>query len=158
MFCNVRRAQIWWSSHSQKQWYLHFQIQKLSIWERHASKENMWLREPYIKLFPNEKSMVIKCDNISAINLCSYKAFHPRTKHIDIKHYFIQKKFYDGIIKLDYIPTKEMLISWRRVNLLTNIDFLLEALTLNPVKSRTTNMRNNVSSNFLTYLLRVNIQ
>jgi hypothetical protein len=33
--------------------------------------------------------------------------FHERSKHIEIKYYFIQDKFQEGEVKLQYIPTDE---------------------------------------------------
>jgi hypothetical protein len=33
--------------------------------------------------------------------------FHERSKHIEIKYYFIRDKFQEGEVKLEYIPTDE---------------------------------------------------
>jgi hypothetical protein len=33
--------------------------------------------------------------------------FHERSKHIEIKYYFIQDKVQEGELKLEYIPTDE---------------------------------------------------
>lgn len=90
----------------------------------HAAQEGMWLKKLNNQLFKDKNAINIKCDNKSAINLCSNKAYHPRTKHIDIKHYFIQEKVNDGIIKLEYISTKQMLA-----------DFLTKGLTFEKHRS-----------------------
>jgi len=34
--------------------------------------------------------------------------FHGRAKHIDIKHHFIREQVNNGIVKLEYCPTEEM--------------------------------------------------
>lgn len=96
------------------------------VGKTHPSKDRRyaWLRKSYMQLFPNEKSMVIKCDNKSAINSCSNKAFHPRTKHIDIKHYFIQEGQ-----RWDYqAGLQRSLHSFRHTSI-----FFLKALTSNLV-------------------------
>jgi hypothetical protein len=33
--------------------------------------------------------------------------FHERSKHIEIKYYFIRDKFQEGEVKIEYIPTDE---------------------------------------------------
>jgi hypothetical protein len=33
--------------------------------------------------------------------------FHERSKHIEIKYYFIRDKVQEGEVKLEYIPTDE---------------------------------------------------
>jgi hypothetical protein len=33
--------------------------------------------------------------------------FHERSKHIEIKYYFIRDKFKEGEVNLEYIPTNE---------------------------------------------------
>jgi hypothetical protein len=35
--------------------------------------------------------------------------FHERSKHIEIKYYFIQDKVQEGEVKLQYIPTYEQI-------------------------------------------------
>ena len=40
----------------------------------------------------------LKCDNTSAINLTKNPAMHSRTKHMEIRHYFLR----DHVLKGDY--------------------------------------------------------
>lgn len=35
---------------------------------------------------------------------------HQYTKHINVQYYYIQEKEEDGIIAIDYLPTKEMIV------------------------------------------------
>jgi hypothetical protein len=49
------------------------------------------------------------CNNWLAIGLANNPEHYLRTKHIDILYYFIKEKILEGIIDLDYIPTKEQI-------------------------------------------------
>ena len=57
--------------------------------------------------FGYTEPLEIKCDNQSAIALAKNKGFNPRTKHIDIRHHFINETLNRGQIKVTYIPTTE---------------------------------------------------
>lgn len=52
-------------------------------------------------------SIIIYEDNQGCIKLGSKKKKFKRTKHIDIRHHFIQEHRGIGIIKLEYINTLE---------------------------------------------------
>ena len=52
-------------------------------------------------------STIIYCDNQSCIRLSENPVFHERSKHIEIKYYFIRDKVQEGEVKLQYIPTDE---------------------------------------------------
>jgi hypothetical protein len=52
-------------------------------------------------------STVIYCDNQSCMRLSEHLVFHGRSKHIEIKYYFIHDKFQEGEVKLQYISTDE---------------------------------------------------
>nr|GEY91726.1 integrase, catalytic region, zinc finger, CCHC-type, peptidase aspartic, catalytic [Tanacetum cinerariifolium] len=45
------------------------------------------------------------CDNRSAIALCCNNVQHSRSKHIDIRHYFIQEQVERGVVELYFIVT-----------------------------------------------------
>ena len=47
-------------------------------------------------------------DNQGAIAMAKNLVGHKRTKHIDIRHHFIQEAAQNGTISLTYCPTKEM--------------------------------------------------
>ena len=51
----------------------------------------------------------IKCDNTSAINLSKNSIQHFRTKHIDIRHYFLQDHIQNGDISLEFVDTNNQL-------------------------------------------------
>ena len=52
-------------------------------------------------------STIIHCDNQSCIRLSKHPVFHERSKHIEIKYYFIRDEVQEGEVKLEYIPTDE---------------------------------------------------
>ena len=51
-------------------------------------------------------SMTLLCDNMSAINISKNPVQHSRTKHIDIRHYFIRELVEKGTIVIDYVQTE----------------------------------------------------
>jgi hypothetical protein len=73
-----------------------------------ACTEAVWLRNLISDLFDqNLESTTIYCDNQICIRLSEHPLFHERSKHIDIKYYFIRDKFQEGEVKLEYVPTDE---------------------------------------------------
>ena len=52
----------------------------------------------------DQGTMVVFCDNTSAINISKNPIFHSRTKHIDIRHHFIRDLVEDKIVSLEYVP------------------------------------------------------
>ena len=59
---------------------------------------------------PYRQLQIILADNQSAIKLLKNLQHYNRTKHIDIQYYFIWKSCQDGLVKLAYIPTMEMVV------------------------------------------------
>ncbi|GKG18485.1 hypothetical protein Tco_0372783, partial [Tanacetum coccineum] len=45
------------------------------------------------------------CDNRSAIALCYNNVQHSRSKHIDIRHHFIQEQVEKGVVELYFVTT-----------------------------------------------------
>ena len=54
-----------------------------------------------------EPSLVIQCDNQSAIKLAKNPVFHARSKHIEIHHHFIRQRVLEGEIGLQFISTSQ---------------------------------------------------
>jgi hypothetical protein len=50
---------------------------------------------------------IIYYDNQSCIKLSEHPMFHDRSKHIEIKYYFVCDKVQEGEVKLQYISTDE---------------------------------------------------
>lgn len=49
----------------------------------------------------DQEFVVIKCDNQSALHLAKHHVFYERSKHIDVRMYFISK----GIVKVVKVST-----------------------------------------------------
>ena len=47
------------------------------------------------------------CDNQNCINLSENPVFHDRSKHIDIRCYFVRDCVQRGAVQLSYTPTGE---------------------------------------------------
>src|SRR5690606_33996388 len=75
-----------------------------------ASQEALWLKGFLTELCPSyEDSIVLFCDNKSAISLATSCGFKGRTKHIDVRHHFIRELVSSGEIKIVYVATTDML-------------------------------------------------
>lgn len=74
-----------------------------------AIQEAIWLQRFQNELEPTApKSLVLNCDNKSAIQIATNNSYSPRTKHVDIKGKFIRQHLESGKISLRYISTNEM--------------------------------------------------
>jgi hypothetical protein len=48
------------------------------------------------------------CDNQAALKIAKNPISSARSKHIDIMHHFIRERVELGAVKIDYIPTSQM--------------------------------------------------
>ena len=80
-----------------------------------AIQEALWLKRFECELFlMTNKVITLFCDNQGAIHLAKNQNYHSRTKHIDVRKYFIQEHLYKPgmdieAIYLNYTPTNEMM-------------------------------------------------
>ncbi|GKC59912.1 retrovirus-related pol polyprotein from transposon TNT 1-94 [Tanacetum coccineum] len=72
-----------------------------------AVKESIWLKGLLIELGVNLKSVVVNCDNQSAIHLSRNAMFHERTKHINVRYHFIKEIVESKEIEVAKIGTKD---------------------------------------------------
>jgi hypothetical protein len=79
-----------------------------------ACTEAVWLRKLVSGLSDQVlNSTVIYCDDQSYVKLSENPMFHDRSKHIEIKHYFLHDKVHRGEVVLQYISTDEQItIFW----------------------------------------------
>ena len=54
-----------------------------------------------------EHTIVINCDNTSAINISKTPIMHSKTKHIPIKYHFLRDQVSQKVVKLEYVDTRE---------------------------------------------------
>ncbi|GJV04765.1 retrotransposon protein, putative, ty1-copia subclass [Tanacetum coccineum] len=71
-----------------------------------AVKESIWLKGLLIELGVNLRSVVVNCDNQSAIHLSRNAMFHERTKHINVRYHFIREIVESKEIEVAKIGTK----------------------------------------------------
>ncbi|GJS52661.1 putative reverse transcriptase domain-containing protein [Tanacetum coccineum] len=72
-----------------------------------AVKESIWLKGLLIELGVNLRSVVVNCDNQSAIHLLRNAIFHERTKHINVSYHFIKEIVESKKIEVAKIGTKD---------------------------------------------------
>ena len=53
---------------------------------------------------------VILCDNQSCIKMTENPMFHDRSKHIEIRYFYIRDMMQKGAIKLQYVSTDEQVV------------------------------------------------
>jgi hypothetical protein len=85
-----------------------------------AVKEALFLREYLMELgiIESEKAMKIYSDSQSAIHLMKNPVLHQSTKHIRVSAHFIRECYQKGLVKVQFVPTKQQLA-----------DFLTKAMT-----------------------------
>jgi hypothetical protein len=57
----------------------------------------------------SQGTMIINCDNTSAINISKNPVQHSRTKHIDIRHHFLRDLVESEVVSLSLNPTENQL-------------------------------------------------
>lgn len=72
-----------------------------------AMQELLWLRSFQRELLGSEE-ITLYCDNKSAICMAMNQSYSTRTKHIDIKHNFVQDSIKNGKCVLNYVNTNSM--------------------------------------------------
>jgi hypothetical protein len=73
-----------------------------------ASKEAMWLQKLMSRLFGLRLEVTcIWCDNQSCINLSENPVFHDRSKHIEIRYYYLKDMVQRGSVRLQFVTTEE---------------------------------------------------
>ena len=73
-----------------------------------AVKDACWLRQLFKDLGHNHGTTTMYVDNQGAIALTKNLDQHPKTKHIDIRYHFVQDLIENGVIRLEYCATTNM--------------------------------------------------
>jgi hypothetical protein len=106
----MANAAISWKSTSQKSVALSTcEAETVALSE--TLKEAIWLKRLRDELQPalTKQPLPLREDNQSAIALAKERRFSNRTKHIDIRHFFIREQLDAGNVALEYCPTADML-------------------------------------------------
>jgi len=75
-----------------------------------AVKEALYLQSLLIEVGLNELAKItIYIDNQGAQYLASDPVFHAWTKHIDIRHHFVREVVQEGHLRLQHVPTDQMI-------------------------------------------------
>jgi len=81
-----------------------------------AGKEAVWLCELMRSIGINvdldiatSEPMIVACDDQSAIRLVQNPAFHPRSKHIDVKYHWVRQAVKENKLNVKFVPTGEQL-------------------------------------------------
>ncbi|XP_058769363.1 secreted RxLR effector protein 161-like [Vicia villosa] len=65
----------------------------------------LWLKQQLLDYGLNLGCIPLRCDNTSAINITKNPVMHSRTKHIDIRHHFIQDHVFKGDVEITFVDT-----------------------------------------------------
>jgi hypothetical protein len=75
-----------------------------------ATQETVWLKKLLSDIkYISDRQIVILEDNQGAIAIAQNPVGHARTKHIDIKYHYVRECVQNGIVRLEYCPTEDML-------------------------------------------------
>ncbi|KAH9051523.1 hypothetical protein Ae201684P_007526 [Aphanomyces euteiches] len=72
-------------------------------------QELLWFSELLEELGFPQKTILVHCDNQSAIAIAKNSGQHERTKHISTKYHFVRDNVEKEVIKLQYCPSKMMI-------------------------------------------------
>ena len=56
-----------------------------------------------------QDTLIVYCDNTSAINISKNLVQHSRTKHIDIRHHFIRELVENKTVVIEHVATENQL-------------------------------------------------
>jgi hypothetical protein len=101
----LNESLITWNSHKEKTVALSScETEFMAATE--AAKQAIWLRRLLSELTRNQpKAVVMYVDNNSAIALMKNHVFHGKSKHIDIKYYFIRECVENGHVVVKRVST-----------------------------------------------------
>nr|GEU78209.1 hypothetical protein [Tanacetum cinerariifolium] len=98
----------------------------------------LWMRSQLTDYGFAINKIPMYCDNCSAIALCCNNVQHSRSKHIDIRHHFIQEQVEKGVVELFFVTTDYQLADIFTKALPTErFEFLLLRLGMNSMSLET---------------------
>lgn len=73
-----------------------------------ASKEMIWLQKLLLDLGTTPEGSIMNVDNQGALAIGKNQGSHGRTKHMDVKHLYVQELVEDKKLKLEYCRSEDM--------------------------------------------------
>jgi hypothetical protein len=74
-------------------------------------REAVWLRKLLAYLFGHVfDSIVIDSDNQSCVKILENRVLHDKSKHIEIKYYYIRNMVQKMVVLVQYLPTDEQVV------------------------------------------------
>ncbi|GKF67935.1 hypothetical protein Tco_0197614 [Tanacetum coccineum] len=80
-----------------------YAVRTMQVVKTHA--EVLWMRSQLTGYGFAFNKIPMYFDNRSAIALCCNNVQHSRSKHIDIRHYFIREQVEKGVVELYFVTT-----------------------------------------------------
>ncbi|GJR06739.1 hypothetical protein Tco_0529723 [Tanacetum coccineum] len=74
---------------------------------RKACQQALWMKQALIDYGIRLDDVLIMCDNKGAINLSKNPVQHSRTKHIEIRHYFLRDNVQKGNISIEKVASED---------------------------------------------------
>ncbi len=101
--CQYVNSAISWMSQRQKSVALSTTEAEF-IAASEAAKETIWLKRLLSEVTTLVTTPVLMVDNMSAIKLVKNPVFHKRSKHIEVRHYFVREKVDEGQLVVEHVP------------------------------------------------------
>ena len=73
---------------------------------RSCCSQLLWMKKLLSDYEMSQDTMVVYCDNSSAIDISKNPVQHSKTKHIKIRYHFIRDLVERKIVTFEYIPTE----------------------------------------------------
>ncbi|GJV32387.1 retrovirus-related pol polyprotein from transposon TNT 1-94, partial [Tanacetum coccineum] len=98
----------------------------------------LWMRSQLSDYGFAYNHIPLYCDNKSAIALCCNNVQHSRSKHIDIRHYFIREQVEKGVVELYFMRTEYQLADiFTKALPRERFEFILPRLGMKSIKPET---------------------
>ncbi|GKF66789.1 hypothetical protein Tco_0193306 [Tanacetum coccineum] len=98
----------------------------------------LWMRSQLSDYGFAYNHIPLYCDNKSAIALYCNNVQHSRSKHIDIRHYFIREQVEKGVVKLYFVKTEYQLADiFTKALRRERFEFILPRLGMKSMKPET---------------------
>lgn len=74
-----------------------------------GAKELIWIKRLLLELADPDQLPTLYVDNASAVKLAKNPEYHKRSKHIDVRYFYVREKYLDAELKLEHIDGKNQL-------------------------------------------------